>query len=848
VTSRSLRILLAATATLGLIATTVTVPTPRASAATLSLTFEDGTAGRIVLGDLASRSQSKPISVGGSDGVYTVIGTDSRTGELYSYLTDMPYQEGDPGEQRESDERSTDGFDYDRSITTYEDIEGTSRADVLYLYSDGDCQEIPDGGTAENTLDGVETYCSVFGPEVWTGAFNASSGQALAFDYAAEAGDNYEIYAFLVTVTCSDPSDLTTCDYGGGKGENATDPLDTHTLFLHRRGERLAWSTASGAVPGTGTYRFRFVDGAFDQSGGQALGTDFYIDPASLVLGAAQTITFPQPADVVIGDGTTTISASASSGLTTTVASLTTGICTIDGGTVTLVATGTCVLRANAAGGEASGTTYVAASTVVRSFAVLAARTAPVNNGAPAISGSAVTGRTLTAIDGTWGDGASTITDTSYQWIATVDGEATEIAGATASTLVLPCSLEGAEISVRVTKTNGEGSTSATSARTVAVTLGTCPGEGAAETTGPTSSPVPDPGGDLPTATPPGSTSGSVDGVPAAPTPSVPTSGTAKYEVGVVQAEVRTGGAGTVSGPSSAPVLQVVRDRVATVGGGGMAPGGIVEVWMPLPGGGSRQVALLPVAPDGTFDGALPFTGELDGRGPLPIGERTIQLFGTDANGQLTVINVGIRVQQPGPLAPEPERTPGAPPSLAPGQSLATNAGIPTPVTVTPQPGSRRVGVAGDGWLLEIDVPEGTVRDEAGNPIMEIITGDDTEVRGTGFMPGTRAYVWIMSTPTFLGEVTVRSDGSFAGDLPVDVAPGQHTLQVSGVGTDGYIRAANLGVIVLAGDGSPRPNRVRAGEGTAPLLPLETGALALSLAAGLAAADRTRRRSRSTAD
>jgi hypothetical protein len=67
-----------------------------------------------------------------------------------------------------------------------------------------------------------------------------------------------------------------------------------------------------------------------------------------------------------------------------------------------------------------------------------------------------------------------------------------------------------------------------------------------------------------------------------------------------------------------------------------MAPGGIVEVWMPLPGGGSRQVALLPVAPDGTFDGALPFTGELDGRGPLPIGERTIQLYGTDANGQLT--------------------------------------------------------------------------------------------------------------------------------------------------------------------------------------------------------------------
>ena len=817
-------------------------PRAEANGGTLSLTFEDGTADRIVLGDLASRSQSKPISVGGASGsgVYTVVGTDSRTGELYTYITDVAYQDGDPGEQRESDERSTDGFDFARSLTTYADVEGASRDDVLYLYSDGDCQEIPDGGTDENILDGVETYCSVFGPEVWTSAFAATSGQALAFDYAAEAGDNYEIYAFLVAVNCSDPSDLSTCDYGGGKGENASDPLDTHTLFLHRRGKRLAWSTASGAVPGTGVFRFRFVDGAFDRSGGQALGTDFYIDPASLVLGAAQTITFAQPSDVVIDDGTFDISATASSGLAVTVASLDTGVCTIVGSTVTPVSGGTCILRANAAGGDVDGTTYVAASTVVRTFEVLAARTAPVNNGAPAISGSAVTGQTLTAIDGTWGDGASTVTSTSYQWVATVDGVDSDIAGATSSSLTLVCSLEGATISVRVTKTNGVGSTSATSAETTAVTLGTCPGEGDSEPA-PLSNPVPDPGGDLPTATPPGSTSGSVAGVPTTPTPSVPTSGTAQYQVGVVQAEIRTGGAGTVSGSGTAPVIQVVRDRVGTVGGGGMAPGGIVEVWMPLPGGGSRQVALLPVAPDGTFDGALPFTGELDGQGPLPIGERTIQLFGTDANGQLTVINVGIRVQQPGPLAPEPERAPGAPPTLAPGQSLATNAGLPTPVTVTPLPSERTARVQGDGWLLEIDVPDGTVRDEAGNPIMEIVRGDDTEVRGTGFMPGTRAYVWIMSTPTFLGEVLVRSDGSFAGDLPVTVAAGQHTLQVSGVGTDGYIRAANLGVIVTD-SGSPRPNRVRAGEGTAPLLPLQLGGLLLASVAGLGAATRTRRR------
>ena len=843
---RPLRVLTVGVLTLAVVATTVALPTPRAQAATLSLTFEAGTAEHIILGDLASRSQSKAISVGGTSAPYTVFGTDSRTGETYSYLTDVDYQNGDAGEQRESDERSFSdkSFTFDRQTVTYADIEGSERTDILYLMSDGNCNNVPNDGEGDNTLGGVETYCSVFGPEVWTSAFDATDGQALAFDYAAEAGDNYEIYAFLVAVTCTDPSDLTTCDYGGGKAENATDPLDTHTLFLHRRGEELAWSTASGAVPGTGTYRFRFVDGAFDKSGGKALGTDFYIDPASLVLGAAQTITFTQPSDILLADASTTISATSSAGLTVTVASLTTSVCTIADATVTLVAEGTCTLRANAAGGTVDGTAYVAASTVIRNFEVLAAATAPVNSGLPAISGSPVTGTTLTALDGVWGDAASPITATSYQWTATVDGVSTDIAGATSSTYVLPCSLEGATIRVRVTKTNGVGSTAATSAATTAVTVGTCPSEGSAPA--PASSPVADPEGGLPVVTPPGSTSGSVGGVPTAPTPSVPTSGTAKYEVGVVQAEVRTGGAGTVSGPSSAPVLQVVRDRVATVGGGGMAPGGIVEVWMPLPGGGSRQVALLPVGEDGSFDGALPFTGELDGNGPLPIGERTIQLYGTDANGQLTVVNVGIRVEQPGPLAPEPERAPGAPPTLTPGQSLATNAGLPTPVVVTPLPGERTTRVQGDGWLLEIDVPEGTVRDEAGAPIMEVVAGDDTEVRGTGFMPGTRAYVWIMSDPTFLGEVTIRSDGTFAGDLPVDVAPGQHTLQVSGVGTDGYVRAANLGVIVLAGDGTLRPNRVAAGEGSAPLLPLRTGTLALALAAGLGAATLTRRRTPTT--
>jgi len=359
----------------------------------------------------------------------------------------------------------------------------------------------------------------------------------------------------------------------------------------------------------------------------------------------------------------------------------------------------------------------------------------------------------------------------------------------------------------------------------------------------PAPQPQPDPGGGLPV-TSPGSSSGSAGGVVVMPAASQPGAGSAEFAVGAMTArlDMVVGGAGGVSGPASAPVLSVTRDGAAGVSGGGMRPGGVTEVWLVLPSGGSRQLALLPVGGDGTFGGVLPFTGELDGQGPLPIGPRTLQMFGIGADGQLTVINVGVNILQRGPFAPEAQRVSGMPPTLGRGESLATNAGLPTAVTATPLPGSRSTRIQGDGWLMDVDVPDGRVTDESGAPLIEVALGDRAVVRGNGFMPGTRAYVWIMSDPAFLGEVTVGANGSFNGTVPVvGVEPGQHTLQLSGVGTDGYVRAANLGVVVT-GDGAPRPNRVNTGGGPAPLIPLPGALLLLTAMAGVLVAGQSRTR------
>src|SRR5207237_1399397 len=84
----------------------------------------------------------------------------------------------------------------------------------------------------------------------------------------------------------------------------------------------------------------------------------------------------------------------------------------------------------------------------------------PVNSVAPAITGTAREGQTLTGVPGT-----HTGTSATYRWLA--DGVA--ISGATGLTRVLAVGQVGAVITFEVTAINAAGSTVATSAGTAAV-------------------------------------------------------------------------------------------------------------------------------------------------------------------------------------------------------------------------------------------------------------------------------------------------------------------------------------------------------------------------------------------
>jgi hypothetical protein len=185
---------------------------------------------------------------------------------------------------------------------------------------------------------------------------------------------------------------------------------------------------------------------------------------------------------------------------------------------------------------------------------------------------------------------------------------------------------------------------------------------------------------------------------------------------------------------------------------------------------------------------------------PVPIGRQVLQAVGYDEQGNQTVVDMTINIGQ-GVPAPEPNRQVGALPDLSAGQSLATSGGIPETVSITGVPETGGVVVEGNAWVigLNTEAGNGAVENTDGGVLMRLNPSSVGQWSGSGFMPGTLATVWLFSEPTLMTTVTIDENGEFSSEFLVDarlVAPGEHTLQVQGVGADGYIKATNLGVLV----------------------------------------------------
>jgi len=112
---------------------------------------------------------------------------------------------------------------------------------------------------------------------------------------------------------------------------------------------------------GTGTCTIKA-----DQPGNGTYNAATQVSQSFSITKANQTITFGALSNRALGSGPFTVSATASSGLAVTFTSTTKTKCTVSGTTVTLVATGTCTIKADQAG----NTIYNAAPSVSQSFTI----------------------------------------------------------------------------------------------------------------------------------------------------------------------------------------------------------------------------------------------------------------------------------------------------------------------------------------------------------------------------------------------------------------------------------------------------------------------------------------------
>lgn len=393
------------------------------------------TSALVELGELFSRSQRKPI-VRSLTAPYTVTGVDSLTGLPYSYITNYNYlggldcsnpadaedcgaysHEADLGENfhpgavdpvvldPDLDTRFRvttlsdsalygSGDEPDQVQTSNGQLDFSSWLDgrtVTELYSELDCSPGNPGrsGTVDNFFDSGDgdgekyTYCAGFGPDVYSEPFVASPGQSLAFEWSAiGVVDDYAVYAYLVEV------DPTT------GAIPATASPSNHELVMYNSGSQNGysdWQTSTVDVSSAGTYRFRFVNGTYDGTGGKKLGSLFYLNSFFLA-GDTNEISFGEFDDVVYdpadlsASAVIAITASSTAGGQPTVISLNSNICTVATSSpsaatynVTLVSSpGTCILQAS----QGQTGSYAPAASVITAFEVYLSAQAP---GAPTL-------------------------------------------------------------------------------------------------------------------------------------------------------------------------------------------------------------------------------------------------------------------------------------------------------------------------------------------------------------------------------------------------------------------------------------------------------------------------------
>ena len=236
---------------------------------------------------------------------------------------------------------------------------------------------------------------ATWGSWTQTGATDTSAPYSVSFGFPDGPG-YYEFYSVatdnLGGVEPAPAYAQTAVHYQGASGQTQTISFAPLNALLIGGTQPMSASASSGLAvsfssqtPGICTVAGNVVTGVAAGSctvAASQAGDPGYWLPASVTQSFAvnglsnqpQTISFGPIADRQLSSGAFSVSATASSGLTVSIASQTPSICSVSGNTVTLLAIGTCVLNANQAGDA----TYAAAATVSQSFNITSTAAVPI--------------------------------------------------------------------------------------------------------------------------------------------------------------------------------------------------------------------------------------------------------------------------------------------------------------------------------------------------------------------------------------------------------------------------------------------------------------------------------------
>ena len=139
---------------------------------------------------------------------------------------------------------------------------GTLQTVLSSVQNDGSGLSVQMSSSGMTTLAG---YDIVRGPYIYSnGAVSLSAGDTVSFEWQAQGGgDAYDVYGYIV-------------DVNTGHIETILNETGSSTSAS------TTWATESVTVSQAGQYRFVFVSGTYDYSGGRAAGAQLYIDDVTV--------------------------------------------------------------------------------------------------------------------------------------------------------------------------------------------------------------------------------------------------------------------------------------------------------------------------------------------------------------------------------------------------------------------------------------------------------------------------------------------------------------------------------------------------------------------------------------